>query len=86
MGCSLMVLGTVTKRKCAAQVRVLLRRDAAQAGDAGSVPGLGRPSGAGSSNLLQCSYLENSTDRGAWWVTVHAVAKSQTRLHTRGAW
>ena len=26
------------------------------------------------------SCLENSMDRGAWWATVHGVAKSQTRL------
>ena len=30
--------------------------------------------------FLQYSYLENPTDRGAWWVAVHGVAKSQTRL------
>ena len=24
--------------------------------------------------------LENPVDRGAWWATVHRVAKSQTRL------
>ena len=27
---------------------------------------------------LQFSSLENSTDRGAWWATVHGVANSQT--------
>ena len=27
-------------------------------------------------NPLQCSCLENSMDRGAWWVTVHGVAES----------
>jgi len=26
----------------------------------------------------QYSYLENSMDRGAWWATVHEVAKSWT--------
>ena len=26
------------------------------------------------------SSLENSMDRGAWWVTVHGVAKSRTGL------
>ena len=29
---------------------------------------------------LQYSCLENPTDRGAWWATVHGVAKSWTRL------
>ena len=27
---------------------------------------------------LEYSYLENSMDRGAWWVTVHGVTKSWT--------
>ena len=31
-------------------------------------------------NPLQYSCLENPTERGAWWATVHGVAKSQTRL------
>ena len=48
------------------------------AGDMGSVPGVGRPPGEGSGNALQYSCLENPTDRGAWWATVHMVAKSQT--------
>jgi len=34
------------------------------AGDAGSVPGLGRSSGEGNGNPLQYSFLENSMDRG----------------------
>ena len=37
-------------------------------------------SGEGNGNPLQYSYLENSMDRGAWWATVHAVAKSRTQL------
>ena len=31
-------------------------------------------------NPLQCSCLENPTDRGAWRATVHRLAKSWTRL------
>ena len=34
--------------------------------------------GEGNGKLLQCSCLENPTDRGAWWATVHAVAESDT--------
>ena len=30
---------------------------------------------------LQYSCLENPTDRGVWWATVHGVTKSQTRLY-----
>ena len=36
------------------------------AGDSGSVPGLGRSPGGGNCNSLQCSCLENSMDRGVW--------------------
>jgi len=42
------------------------------------IPGPGRSPGEGHSNPLQYSFLENSMDRGAWWATVHGVAKSQT--------
>ena len=48
--------------------------------DLGSIPGLGRSPGGGHGNPLQCSCLENPMDRGAWWATVHRVARSQTRL------
>ena len=37
-------------------------------------------SGEGNGNPLQCSCLENPRDGGAWWATVHWVAKSLTRL------
>ena len=36
--------------------------------------------GEGNGTPLQYSCLENPMDRGAWWATVHGVAKSQTRL------
>ena len=36
--------------------------------------------GEGNGDPLQYSYLENSTDRGTWQVTVHGVTKSQTQL------
>ena len=54
---------------------------ACSAGDPGSIPGLGRSPGEGNGNPLQYSCLENSMDGGAWWATVHGVAKSQTRLN-----
>ena len=50
------------------------------AGDLGSIPGLGRSSGEGNGNPLWYSCPENSMDRGAWWATVFGVAKSWTRL------
>ena len=46
----------------------------------GLIPGSGRSPGEGNGYLLQYSCLENSIDRGAWWATVHGVAKSWTRL------
>ena len=36
--------------------------------------------GEGNGNPLQYSSLENPMDRGAWWATVHRVAKSWTGL------
>ena len=53
---------------------------ACNAGNLGSIPGLGRFPGGGNSNLLQYFCLGNPMDRGAWWTTVHGVAKSQTLL------
>jgi len=46
------------------------------AGDQGSIPGLGRSPGELNGNPLQYSCLENSMDVGAWWATVHGVAES----------
>ena len=46
--------------------------------DMGLIPGLGRSPGEGNGNPLQYSCLENPMDSGAWWATVHGVAKSQT--------
>ena len=49
------------------------------------VQSLGREDspGGGNGNPLQCSCLENPTDRGAWGTTVHGVARSRTRQHAR---
>ena len=56
--------------------------------DAGPIPGLGRSLGEGHGNPLQYSCLESPLDRGAWWATVHRVAKSwawlkRLSMHTR---
>ena len=48
--------------------------------DTGSLPGSGGAPGEGNGYPLQYSCLENSIDRGAWWGTVHGVAKIQTWL------
>ena len=47
--------------------------------DAGSIPGSGSSLGGVHCNPLQYSCLENPTDRGDWWATVHRVTKSWTR-------
>ena len=46
--------------------------------DGGLIAGSGRSPGDGNGSPLQCFCLENPKDRGAWWVIVHGVAKSQT--------
>ena len=56
------------------------KASAYNAGDWGSIPGLGRSPGEGNGNPLQDYCLENPMDRGAWQATVHGVAKSWTRL------
>ena len=48
------------------------------AGDLGSIPGLGRSPGEENGNLLRYSCLENPMHRGAWWATVHGIAGSDT--------
>ena len=46
--------------------------------DAGSISGWERSPGRGHGNPLQYSCLANSKNRGAWWATIHGVAKSRT--------
>ena len=64
----------------------MIKKPPAKAGDTRDgrdvrlIPGMGRSPGGGNGNPLKYSYLENSVDRGAWWATVHGVAKSQTQL------
>ena len=57
-----------------------VKASAYNVGNLGSIPGSGRSPGEGNGNPLQYSCLENPMDGRAWWVTVHGVAKSQTRL------
>ena len=54
------------------------KESAGNAEDVDSNSGSARSPGGGNGNPLGYSCLENSMDRGAWWVTVHGVAKSQT--------
>ena len=43
--------------------------------DLGSILGLGRSPGGENGTPRQYSCLEDSMDRGAWWVTVHGAMK-----------
>ena len=71
----------------ASSVALVVKNPPADAGDIRDtsetrVQSLGQedPLEEGVANPLQCSCLENPTDRGAWWAAVHGVTKSQTRL------
>ena len=57
-----------------------VKASACNAGDLGSIPGLGNSPGEGNGNPLLYSCPENPMDGGAWWATVHGVAKSWIRL------
>ena len=56
------------------------KESACNAGDLGSIPGLGLSCGGGHGNPPQYSWLENSHGQRSLWATVHGVAKSQTHL------
>ena len=53
-----------------------LKNPPANAGDMGSISGLGRSPGERNSNSLQYSCWENLMARGAWQITVHGVTKN----------
>ena len=74
-----------SRHKCrASQVALVVNNLAANAGDVGSIPGVGRSPGEGHGNTLQYPCLENPMDRGSWratvWATVHRVTKSPIKL------
>ena len=52
-----------------------VRKTPANAGDMGSIPGLGRSPEEGKGDSLQYSCLGNPVYRGAWWATAHGVGK-----------
>ena len=59
---------------------LVIKNSPANAGDAGSVLGLGRFLRGGNSNPLQYSCLGNLMDREAWQAAVHGATKSWTPL------
>ena len=56
------------------------KESACNAGDQGSIPGLGLSPGEGNGYTLQYFCLENSMNREAWQAIVYGITKSQTRL------
>ena len=64
-------------RHWASQVAQWQRTCLQNAGEVGSMSGLGRSFEEGNGNPLQNSCLGNPMDSGAWRATVHGVAKSQ---------
>ena len=67
----------------ASQVALVVKKLPANTGnirDLDSIHRSGRLPGRGHDNPPQYSCLQNPMDRGAWWATVHKVAKSWTRL------
>ena len=61
----------------------MVKNPPANAGYAGSIPGLGRSPGEGNDNLPQYSCLGNHMDRGSWRATVHGVARVRQDLATK---
>ena len=53
----------------------VVKNPPAIARDEALIPGWGRSLGGGNGNPLQYSCWEGSTDREAWWATVHGVTK-----------
>ena len=48
------------------------------AGDLGSIPGLGRPPRGGHGKPLQYSCRRIPKDRQAWWAVTHGIKESDT--------
>ena len=74
---------SVTFPSGASQMALVVKNlptDARDTRDVGSNPGSGRSPGRGNGHPLQYSCLQSPMDRGAWWGTVHGVAKSRIRL------
>ena len=73
-------LANAISKEGASLVTQVVKHLPSNVGNLGSIPGSRRSPGGGNGNPLQYSCLENPMDRGAWWATVHGVAKSWTQL------
>ena len=58
----------------------VVKNPPANAGDAGLIPGSGRPPGGGNGNPLQYYCLGNPMDRGGWQATVQGVTKESDTM------
>ena len=79
-GCWVVLLGDHR----ASQAALTVKKPPANAGDIrdeGLIPGSGRSPGGGPGNPLRIHTCRIPMDRGAWWATVHRVAKNQIQLN-----
>ena len=67
----------------ASLVAQLVKNLPTKAGDAGLIPGLEEIPWEGNGNPLQYSCLGNPMDRGAWWASVHGIARVGHDLVTK---
>ena len=61
----------------------MVKKQLANAGnirDSGSIPGWGKSPGGGHGNPLQYYCLEDHTDRGTLWATIHRITKNMTKV------
>jgi len=58
----------------------VVKNPPAYAGDAGSIPELGRSLQGGHGNSFKYSCLGNPMDREAWWSTAHEVTKGSDTI------
>ena len=72
----------ILRTATASQVALEVKNPPVNAGDMGSIPGLGRSPGRRDDTPLQYSCLENPMDTGAWRATVHRVTESDTTEST----
>ena len=59
------------------------KESACNVGDPGSIPRLGGCPGEENHNPLQCSFLKNPMDRGAWQATIHSHKRVRHDLTTK---
>ena len=65
--------------KLPAFLQLLKPKPGVNAGDMGSIPGLGRSPGEGQDNPLQYFCLGNPMDRGTWWASLWSTGLQRVR-------